>query len=316
MKNRKMYRYTIWTAAYNAESTIHRTYKSLESQSFKDFEWIVVNDGSVDGTAKVLEDIKEQASFPLHVINKENGGKHTALREAAKVAHGQYVVIIDSDDELLPDALSIFDKYWKELENTPQYDSFWQIKGQCIDETGKPMGPKLPKEPYFDSDYNLIQFKYKNKSEMECASKYEVMVNEAAVPNHFIFEDKCSNFGEGIRWSRAARKYKTRFISDVVRIYHRDVIGSLTASNKKQRSMKHTYNLFVYELYGIKERRDLMLKYDLKSYISTLLALSYHSLCTGVSLNSGATKLFTNVTEKIVCALFKIPLFIVLKIRK
>ena len=114
-----------------------------------------------------------------------------------------------------------------------------------------------------------------------------VMVNEAAVPNHFIFEDKCSNFGEGIRWSRAARKYKTRFISDVVRIYHRDVIGSLTASNKKQRSMKHTYNLFVYELYGIKERRDLMLKYDLKSYISTLLALSYHSLCTGVSLNSG-----------------------------
>ena len=116
--------------------------------------------------------------------------------------------------------------------------------------------------------------------------------------------------------SRAAREYKTRFISDVVRIYHRVVIGSLTASNKKQRSMKHTYNLFVYELYGIKERRDLMLKYDLKSYISTLLALSYHSLCTGVSLNSGGAKLFTNLTEKIACALFKIPLFIVLKIRK
>lgn len=311
-----IHRFTIWTAAYNAESTIQRTYKSIESQSFKDFEWIVVNDGSSDDTAKVLEDIKMQASFPLHVINKENGGKHTALREAAKVAHGKYVVIIDSDDELLPDALSIFDKYWKELENTSLYDSFWQVKGQCIDETGRPMGPKLPKEPYFDSDYNLIQFKYKNKSEMECASKYEVMINEAAVPNHFIFEDKCSNFGEGIRWSRAARKYKTRFISDVVRIYHRDVAGSLTASNKKQRSMKHTYNLFVYELYSVKERRDLMLKYNLKSYFSNLLALSYHSLCTGVSLNSGGVKMYTNIIEKIVCALFKIPLFIVFKIRK
>lgn len=59
-----------------------------------------------------------------------------------------------------------------------------------------------------------------------------------------------------------------------------------------------------------------MLKYDLKSYFSNLLALSYHSLCTGVSLNSGGVKMYTNIIEKIVCALFKIPLFIVFKIRK
>lgn len=311
-----MKRFTIWTAAYNAEKTIHRTYKSIEAQTYRNFEWVVVDDGSIDDTANVIKKLKEISSFPIKIVLKKNGGKHTALREAAKVSDGLYVVIIDSDDELLPNALEIFDKYWQELELSPDYRNFWQVKGQCIDEKGKTMGPQLPKEPYFDSDYNMIQFKYKNKSEMECASKFSVMVNEASVPEHFVFEDKCSNFGEGIRWSRAARKYKTRFISDVVRIYHRDVDGSLTASNKNKRSMKHTYNLFVYELYSIKERRDLMLKYDRKSYFQTLLALAYHSICTGVSLNSGGVKIFTSKTEKILCNLFKLPLFVVYKIRK
>lgn len=283
----KKYRFTVWTAAYNVANTIYRTYQSLEAQSFKNFEWIVVNDGSVDNTAEILSLISQKASFKIHIINKTNGGKHTALREAAKVASGQYVVIIDGDDELLPIALSTFDQYWTDLEKSADYNVFWQIKGQCVDEKGNPVGPKLPKEPYFDSDYNMIQFKYKNKSEMECASKYEVMIGEAAVPDSFIFEDKCSNFGEGIRWSRAARKYKTRFISDIVRVYHRDIQGSLTTSNKKHRNLKRTYNLFVYELYSIKERRDLMLRYDLRAYFSTLCALSYHSLCLEVSLNRG-----------------------------
>ena len=310
------YRFTVWTAAFNVQDTIYRTYLSLESQSYRNFEWIVVNDGSKDKTAETLSGIAEKATFKIRVINKTNGGKHTALKEAAKIASGQYVVIIDGDDELLPDALLTFDRYWNDLEKSADYNAFWQIKGQCVDENGNPVGPKLPKEPYFDSNYNMIQFKFKNKSEMECASKYEIMVGDAAVPESFIFEDKCSNFGEGIRWSRAARKYKTRFISDVVRVYHRDVTGSLTFSNKKQRSIRRTYNLFVYELYSIKERRDLMLKYDLKEYFSTLLSLSYHSLCLKESLNKGEAKHYTNVIEKCICSLLKIPLSIVYKIRK
>lgn len=54
---------------------------------------------------------------------------------------------------------------------------------------------------------------------MDGCRKVEVLRNEVSVPDNFMFEDKCSNFPEGVRWTRAARKYKTRFVPNIVRTY-------------------------------------------------------------------------------------------------
>lgn len=281
MRNYK-YRFTIWTAAYNAERTITRCFKSVKQQNREDFEWIVVNDGSEDHTLDILWQIQKDAGFPVKVIDKANGGKHTALKAAADVAEGRYVVIIDADDELVPNALNIFDEHWKDLEESDEYNKFWQVKGRCADKNMKMLGPHLPSS-VFDSDYNTMHFVIKNKAEMECCSKIEVIKGEAAVPEQFIFQDRCNNFGEGIRWSRAARIYKTRFIDDIVRIYHFGTEGSLTQSNRKNRNIKHTYNLFIYEIYSLKERRDLMWRNDKKTYMKTMAALTYHCNILGQS---------------------------------
>lgn len=50
---------------------------------------------------------------------------------------------------------------------------------------------------------------------MDGCRKVEVLRNEASVPDNFMFDDKCSNFPEGVRWTRTAHKYKTRFVPKV-----------------------------------------------------------------------------------------------------
>ena len=196
--------------------------RMINNQTFKgSFEWVIVNDGSTDNTVQVVDKIIAKSKIPIKFIDKSNGGKHTAWREATKVFEGRYVVTCDDDDPITDDMLEVFDRYWKELESQPNYDIYWEIRARAQYEDGRLVGEELP-HPYFDSDYNEVNFKLKKGCEMDGCRKVEVLRNEAAVPDDFMFDEKCSNFPEGVRWTCAARKYKTRFVPDIVRTY---VIG-------------------------------------------------------------------------------------------
>lgn len=165
-----------------------------------------------------------------------------------------------------------------------------------------------------DSDYNEINYKYGfGGLEMQGCRKVEVLRAEAAVPDSFLFEEYCSNFSEGIRWSRAARRYKTRFIKDVVRTYVQRGGEALTASNAgRNRSEKRTYNLVVMNIYGINEQRDLMLRYRKKQYLKTLLVLAYHSLC----LKRGFAKHLEHLSDRFIYRLMFAPAALIYAVRK
>lgn len=96
---------TIVTATYNRASTIPRLYSSLCAQSCLEFEWVVVDDGSVDDTPKLLNEISEASPFPIRVIQQKNGGKHVALNTGAQNALTPWILIVDSDDALVTSAV-------------------------------------------------------------------------------------------------------------------------------------------------------------------------------------------------------------------
>ena len=99
---------TVFTPVYNRANTLERLYSSLCSQTYKDFEWLIVNDGSTDSTGEVLANIKSKDHFfNIVVIDKENGGKHTAINRGIKEAKGELFFIADSDDLLPDDSLQI-----------------------------------------------------------------------------------------------------------------------------------------------------------------------------------------------------------------
>lgn len=98
---------TVFTPTYNRGYTLNRLYKSLSRQTCNDFEWIIINDGSTDNTdeiiKKILKDNKKK--FKIYYKKVQNGGKHRAINEGVKMAHGKWFFIVDSDDYVTDDAI-------------------------------------------------------------------------------------------------------------------------------------------------------------------------------------------------------------------
>lgn len=126
---------TIITPAYNRAALLKNCYVSLLKQTCFDFEWIVVNDGSTDGTGDVMREITgAETPFPIQYIEKENGGKHTALNAAHPYIHGKYVLILDSDDRLTPDAVAVCLEGWRRWEADPSVGIVIFLRGYAPDD--------------------------------------------------------------------------------------------------------------------------------------------------------------------------------------
>ena len=97
---------TILTPTYNRAEELKRLGGSLLAQTSKDFEWLVIDDGSSDETAAVVNDFSSQASFPVRYVKKDNGGKHTAINLGVSMISSGLTFIVDSDDWLTEDAVS------------------------------------------------------------------------------------------------------------------------------------------------------------------------------------------------------------------
>lgn len=89
---------------YNSEQYLPRCIDSILSQSYTDFELLLIDDGSKDGSGKICDAFTEKDSR-VRVFHKENGGVSSARNLGLQEARGAWVCFVDSDDELLPDGL-------------------------------------------------------------------------------------------------------------------------------------------------------------------------------------------------------------------
>ena len=93
---------TVLMATYNVEKYVVEAVESVLAQTFKDFEFIVVDDGSQDRT---LEFLGHFSDVRMRVISTENGGLTAALNAGLQVARGKYIARMDSDDVCHPSRL-------------------------------------------------------------------------------------------------------------------------------------------------------------------------------------------------------------------
>lgn len=92
---------------YNAERYLKECFDSILSQTFENYEMIVVNDGSTDNSYKIIEEYKEKYSDKFIVLNQENSGQSTARNNALKFVNGKYIAYIDADDYVNDDYLEV-----------------------------------------------------------------------------------------------------------------------------------------------------------------------------------------------------------------
>ena len=96
---------TVFTPTYNRAYILPELFKSLQNQSCKDFEWVVVDNGSTDDTEVLFNQWASQADFSVIYIKTENGGKQRAVNRGVQMAKGDIFWIVDSDDKLTEDAV-------------------------------------------------------------------------------------------------------------------------------------------------------------------------------------------------------------------
>jgi glycosyltransferase involved in cell wall biosynthesis len=108
-------RFSVLVPTYNREKHVRQTIESVLAQTFRNFELYVVDDGSTDGTAGLLESYGTR----IHALHQSNQGPEVARNIAAARAQGEYLVMLDSDDLLMPCALETYDRVIQALDSPP-----------------------------------------------------------------------------------------------------------------------------------------------------------------------------------------------------
>jgi len=226
-----MVKVSVIIPAYNAEKYIREAIDSVLNQTFKDFEIVVINDGSTDKTPKILKSYGNKIRWK----SQENKGLAPAMNEGIKMAKGEYIAYIDADDICLLERFEIQVKY---LDEHPDiglvYSDFYQI-----DENNKILG-KIKSQP-FDNLF-LLQNNYMGKS--------TVMHRRKCLDEVGLFDDE--NFrnydNDWEMWIRISEKFGIGYI-DKLLIKYRLHSNSLLSIRSNKENFRHSHIKIIKKTY-------------------------------------------------------------------
>lgn len=250
---------TVLTPTFNRGGLLNNLYQSLQKQTTKDFEWLLVDDGSTDDTKNIAEEMKKKAKFPMQYIYKKNGGKHTALNVGVKYITSELTFIVDSDDTLEPDAIELIFQYHKKYGDRRDlcgYSFLRKFPDGKIN--GKPFEPDEKVGTYIECRINADDTK---------ADKAEVFYTRCL--KEFPFpEYKNEKFlGEDLVWIRMALKYQMIHINRA--IYVGNYLEKGLTKNRRKNNIRSPYGC----MERAKEfmRPELKLRYRLKGAVQYLV---------------------------------------------
>jgi glycosyltransferase involved in cell wall biosynthesis len=207
--------FTVFTPTYNRAHTLARVWESLRVQTFRDFEWLVIDDSSTDDTAALVEGWRKQSDFPVRFYTQREKGMHIGFNMGVRLAHGELFLPLDSDDACVPGALERLLWNWNQIP-ADKRDGFSAVTCLCRDQHGNPIGDKFP-EDILDSDSIEIKYRWDIKGE-------KWGFHRTAALKEFPFPEISGvrAIPQGVVWSMMAAKYRTRFINEYLRIYWTD----------------------------------------------------------------------------------------------
>ena len=125
---------TVCTPTYNRAHTLPRLYESLMRQTSQDFEWLVVDDGSVDSTRELVDGWIAESRIRVRYVYKENGGKPSAHNLGVRMAAGELFFCVDSDDYLTDNAVELILSAWEKSEENSVGIIAYKVltDGKCV----------------------------------------------------------------------------------------------------------------------------------------------------------------------------------------
>ena len=217
---------TILTPTYNRGKYLERVYNSLLGQTDQNFEWLLIDDGSVDNTDEIVRQLteKHEPAFHFRFYSKPNGGKHTALNYGSRYVNGDIVLILDSDDYLTPDAVETIYQYWDQYKNDKKICGLSFLKAYDVNTPVASFKKEILRS-------NHISYRINKHVKGDCC---EIIRTEVLREFPFPEFDGEKFLGENYLWVNSALKYDTVYIKKIIYICEY-LEGGLTKSGREMR---------------------------------------------------------------------------------
>lgn len=227
----KNYSFTLFTPCYNGAKTIERVFRSVASQTYTNFQWIIINDGSTDdsdGAIMALMERYGELKDKTLYLKQENLGKHVSWNKALQHSEGDFFVPCDCDDSFVPETLEFFNQKANDIAGDNYTNSEYSgINVCCYDpETGKPIGTPYPKDGLVSNNIEL-EYRYKIRGEHWGCIR-TLLLKELPFPQvkgHF--------YNENYLWYSLAKRYNLVCYNKALRAYYIE-----------QNSLVHNKNAF------------------------------------------------------------------------
>lgn len=193
---------SVFTPVYNRAYILPQLYLSLCQQTNKNFEWVVIDDGSTDSSRSLIRKFKDEGKIDIRFSEQPNGGKHRAINQGVRMARGRLFFIVDSDDRISTDAID-----WIIKTATPILDNndYAGISGIRITPEGNKIGGGCD---FGTIDANALDIRFKHKISGDLAEVYKTEVLHRFPFPSIDGEKFCP---EAIVWNRIAKHYKLRY---------------------------------------------------------------------------------------------------------
>lgn len=215
---------TVFTPTYNRAHLLPTLYESLLKQSFTDFEWVIVDDGSSDNSEQIIQDFSAENKINIRYFLQKNGGKHRAINKGVAEAKGILFFNVDSDDYLPENALkTVVEKY----EESKSKYKVAGVSGRRIFTTGTIVGS----DNFTELVTNSIDIRTKYGVTGDLVEVFEVAVLKQYPFPEFENEKFCA---ESTIWFRIALSHDLYFFNEGIYVTEY-IAGGLTDNSVKIR---------------------------------------------------------------------------------
>ena len=236
---------TLFTPTYNRGYIIGKLYHSLQRQSVKAFEWLVVDDGSSDHTEQLFSKwVVEEKSFNIRYYKTENGGKHRAVNYGLDLAQCEFFMVVDSDDYLVDDAVEKLCMWLNEIGEDELIMGVVANKGYSASETPN----NYFRAPYLDK--TLLEMNTYEENGKKVISGERALCFRTAFHRRYKYpEFEGEKFvTEAVVYNRMANDgYKMRFFNDIIWSYEYLEDGLTHSGNELYLMNPKGYGLWVRE---------------------------------------------------------------------
>lgn len=278
---------TVLTPTYNRDYMLKKAYYSLVNQSDRNFEWLVIDDGSNDLTKKLVKEFKDEKKINIRYFYKKNGGKHTAVNYGVQKAKGSLILILDSDDYLSKNAIDLVYKYWdnyKDKKNICGMAFLMNIKNPIY---------KLNK--FDECVSNIIDFKYNDNHLFDMC---EVIKKDILLEYPFPVFGNEKFLSEIIVFGKISKKYDIAFIPKKI-YYTKYLEDGLT---------KNWLKLIVNNPMGARANNQLFMSKEFKFYIRLKNCIMFNVFSIIANKN-----IFKETKMKFFAFIFYVPCYFIAK---